>query len=1096
MAYSQSAACSSSSLSSLPARGAASRAIILSFLILFIAALTPAWGQQTKAVDHQGGPGGSHLPATKVEFKPGPFGPDGKVIFAVPDASARRFPNEIETPQEREGEMRAEAGLSNPSGKPVVKVMSSKQLSLLNWNPERLDPVQNPVLGGDFFKAEKKNPLQVPKGFKYKPGEPVKGPDFAGSGDTGYFPPDGGIAAGPYQVVETVNSTVNVYDKNGNLLSSQTLNNFFSPLGAPGTDFLYDPSMYYDQLTGRFWMLAVSENDSASRSNLLVAVSFSSDVTQGWYIFALDATYDGGGKSSNWCDYPHMGMDADAIYMSCNQFSFPSSSSSFQYAKVRIVSKDEFINLACCSWYDFWNLKEGFLNFYTSFAVRPALERWVGYNFGDFWVDAEGSGGSGSTIKVWQLTDPEDCCNGGNPTLNGNEQSVGSYDSPPAGAQPNGVTGLDTGGTRILYATYQFGHLSFGQTTSCSVGGATHSCAGFTEVDVSGYPSMSNVNDWVWAETGEDIYYPFVDQNVNSDKTMVYTRSDGSSTYPGAYYAGIPSSATCTLCIDGEVAMAYGQSNYSVIDGSGRNRWGDYQGASNDPDFLGIWVEGEYVSSSNSWAKEINSSYNSYFPIDSASPTSLAFGNEAIFGTAATQYVTFTNTGNATMYTSSTEISGDSSFFISYDGCRGLTLYPGASCFEGVSFDPSSLGSKSGFVIVFDNTSATEGYSSLSGTGVQAGTSTSLVSSLNPSVFGQNVTFTAHVSSLTSGTPTGAMKFYNGNNVVATVNLSSGSAQYSTASLGGGAHTISAVYQGSTLYVTSSAALTQQVNGVPTTTKVVSSLNPSTYGNSVTFTATVTANSGTPTGSVTFKDGGSPIGTTALSGSKATFATAKLAGGTHTITAVYDGAADFAGSTSGNLSQVVHKAVTTSKVTSAINPQQFHQNVTFTATVTSTAGTPTGTVTFHDAAGGFGTVALNGSGVAQRFINNLPVGNQPITVIYNGDTNFATDTSPKLTEVVNKASTTVALASSKNPQTHGKPVTFIATITPAFGGNTTGSVTFKDGSTTLGTGTVTGNVAKFTTSSLTTGTHNITAVYPGDTDFKNSASAVLKQVIN
>jgi len=1076
--------------------------VFLCGLILFTAAAVSAWGQeQTKQAEYQSGGGNKAMPATKVEWKPGPFGPDGKVHQVVPDAKARRFPNEVETQQEREGEMRAAAGLAFNTTKPPSNALSAQQLSLLHWNPNQLDPAKNPILGSELFKsAEEKNPfkLEMPKGFKNNSSTPIKGKDFAGFGDTGWFPPDGGIAAGPYQVVEVVNSSVNVYDKNGNLLSSQTLNNFFANLGTPGSDFLYDPSIYYDQVTGLFWLQATSKNTSPQRSNYLLAMSASSDVTEGWYIFAMDATVDGSTATGNWCDYPHMGMDADAIYMSCNMFDF--SGNNFQYAKVRVMTKDQFINLECCSWWDFYNLKEGFLNLYTSFTVRPALERWVGYGFGDFWVDAEGSGGSGSTLKVWQLTNATECCNGGSgPTLNGNEQGVGSYDSPPAAAQPNSVTGLDTGGTRVLFATYQFGHLSVGQTISCKQGGTTtDACASFTEMDVSSYPTMSNINDWYYSQpAGEDVYYPFVDQNVNSDKTMVYTRSDGSSTYPGAYYVGIPNSSTCTGCTDGEVAMAYGQANYSVIDGSGRNRWGDYQGASNDTDFLGIWVTGEYVSSNNAWAKEIDPSYNSYYPIDSPSPTSVPFGNQAIYSSAATQYVTFTNAGNATMYTYNTEITGDTDFYITYDGCSYLTLYQGASCEEGVSFYPRSIGAGTGYIIVFDNTSATYGYSTLTGTGVKAGTSTSIGSSLNPSTYHQTVTFTAHVVSLTAGTPTGSVVFYNGSTALGTVALSGGVAHFSTSSLPAGAHSITAQYSGSAIYLASSQALGQTVNQASTSTALVSSKNPSSFGQSVTFTGTVTSGEGTPlAGGITFKDGTIALSTVPIVSGVAKYTTSALSGGTHSITGTYQGSNNYAKSTSGVVSQVVTKVGSTSTVTSSVNPSSYHQSVTFTAKVTSAVGTPTGMVTFKNGTVILATATLNASGVATHTMSSLTVGAHSITAVYAGDTDHVASVSKVLAQTVVKATTKTALASSKNPSTHGTAVTFTATITPAFGGVATGTVTFKNGTTVLGTGTVNAsNKATFTTSTLAVGTHSITASYPGNADFTASASAVLKQVV-
>lgn len=1072
-------------------------------LVLFTAtALTTAWGQeQAKQAEYQSGGGKKMAPAMKVEFKPGPFGPDGKVHQVVPDAKARRFPNEFETPEEREGEVRAAAGLAITTSKPPSNALSSQQLSLLHWNPNKLDPAENPILNSELFKsAEAKNPikLDLPKGFKNNSSTPIKGKDFAGFGDTGWFPPDGGIAAGPYQVVEVVNSSVNVYDKNGNLLSSQSLNNLFANLGTPGSDFLYDPSIYYDQLTGLFWLQATSQNTSPQRSNYLLAVSATSDVTNGWYIFAMDATVDGSTSTGNWCDYPHMGMDADAIYMSCNMFDF--SGNNFQYAKVRVMTKDQFINLECCSWWDFYNLKEGFLNLYTSFTVRPALERWVGYGFGDFWVDAEGAGGSGSTLKVWQLTNATECCNGGSgPTLNGNEQSVGSYDSPPQAAQPNSVHGLDTGGTRVLFATYQFGHLSVGQTISCTQGGTTtDACAGFTEMDVSGYPTMNNINDWYYSQpAGEDVYYPFVDQNVNSDKTMVYTRSDGSSTYPGAYYVGIPNSSTCTGCTDGEVAMAYGQANYSVIDGSGRNRWGDYQGASNDTDFLGIWVTGEYVSSNNAWAKEIDPSYNSYYPIDSPSPTSVVFGNQAIYSSAATQYITFTNTGNATMYTYNTEITGDSDFYITYDGCSYLTLYQGASCQEGVSYYPTSIGAGTGYMIVFDNTSATYGYSTLTGTGVKAGTVTSIGSSLNPSVYHQTVTFTAHVASSTAGTPTGSVVFYDGGTALGTVALSGGAAHFSTSSLPAGAHSITAQYTGSAIYLTSSNAIGQTVNQASTSTALVSSKNPSSFGQSVTFTGTVTSGEGTPlAGGITFKDGTIALSTVPIVSGVAKYTTSALSGGTHSITGTYQGSNNYAKSVSGVVSQVVTKVGTTSTVTSSVNPSSYHQSVTLTAKVTSAVGTPTGTVTFKNGTVVLGTGTLNASGVATHTLSSLTVGAHSITAVYAGDADHVASVSKVLTQTVVKASTKTVVTSSKNPSTHGTAVTFTATITPAFGGTATGTVTFKNGTVVLGTGTVNAsNKATFTTSTLAVGTHSITASYPGSVDFTASASAVLKQVV-
>jgi len=293
------------------------------------------------------------------------------------------------------------------------------------------------------------------------------------------------------------------------------------------------------------------------------------------------------------------------------------------------------------------------------------------------------------------------------------------------------------------------------------------------------------------------------------------------------------------------------------------------------------------------------------------------------------------------------------------------------------------------------------------------------------------------------------------------------------------------------------------VNQAGTTSVVTSATNPSVFGQSVTFTATVTAvapGSGTPTGSITFLDGSNALGTATLSGGKATFKTSALAAGPHTITVSYSGDGNFVTSTSGPMTQAVNQAATTTKVTSSANPSIFGESVTFTATVKAVApgsGTPTGTVSFLDGSTSLGTGTLSG-GTATLSISTLAAAAHSITVVYEGDANFLTNTSGILTQTVKQAATTSSVSSSVNPSVSGQAVTFTATIAPVSpgSGTPTGTVTFDDGSTVLGTITLTNGTASFTTSTLAVGTHSIKIVYAGDTNFKTSTSAVLKQVVN
>ncbi len=189
-------------------------------------------------------------------------------------------------------------------------------------------------------------------------------------------------------------------------------------------------------------------------------------------------------------------------------------------------------------------------------------------------------------------------------------------------------------------------------------------------------------------------------------------------------------------------------------------------------------------------------------------------------------------------------------------------------------------------------------------------------------------------------------------------------------------------------------------------------------------------------------------------------------------------------------------AGTTTALTSSPNPSAYRQAVTFTAVVASGLGAPPDgeKVTFKKGTTVLGTGTLSG-GSASFTTSALPVGANYIKAVYGGDSNFAASTSKAVSQVVNKATTATTLTSSLNPSNFGQSVTFTATVTPQFSGTVKGSVTFYDGATALKTMYVSGGVAKFTTSTLTSGAHSITATYNGSTSFIGS-SASLTQTVN
>ncbi len=293
-------------------------------------------------------------------------------------------------------------------------------------------------------------------------------------------------------------------------------------------------------------------------------------------------------------------------------------------------------------------------------------------------------------------------------------------------------------------------------------------------------------------------------------------------------------------------------------------------------------------------------------------------------------------------------------------------------------------------------------------------TTTTALASTTPSVFGQSVTFTATVAAVSpgAGTATGTVQFSDGGvSLGNAVTLTSGSATSAAiTSFGVGTHNITAAYSGSSSFITStSSAVSQVVSKANTTTALASSVNPSLFQQSVTFTATVAATApgaGTATGTVQFFDNGSAIGSaiTLISGSATSAAITNFGGGTHIITAVYSGDASFFTSTSSAVSQVVTLLPrTTTALTSSVNPSLFGQSITFTATVAAVlpaAGNATGYVLFFDNGIGLTFAILSAGTATTAAISNFGVGTHNITAVYSGDASFVTSTSSAVSQVV------------------------------------------------------------------------------------------------
>ncbi|MGD0681221.1 MAG: Ig-like domain repeat protein [Terracidiphilus sp.] len=401
-------------------------------------------------------------------------------------------------------------------------------------------------------------------------------------------------------------------------------------------------------------------------------------------------------------------------------------------------------------------------------------------------------------------------------------------------------------------------------------------------------------------------------------------------------------------------------------------------------------------------------------------------------------------------------------------------------------------------------------------------TMVALTSSLNPSDFGQSVTFTATVTTGTGTLSTSStVTFFDGATQLGVVDVStSGVATFTISTLTVGLHPITATYSGDSQHFGSTGTLTpkpkQEVDEA-TATVLQSSGSPSVLGASVTFTATVTtpAGGGVPLdGTVTFTSGAvnlcSNVTLTFAAGTySATCSTAALPQGSDTITAIYSGdAAKYILGSSATLPQDV-QASSTPTLVSNPNPSFYGNTVTFTITVPTVGSTSaTGIIKIFDTIGAgpaiqIGTVTLvaGNSGIITFPTSSLPVSTialpDKIMASYVGDSNYAPLTSNTVNQVVNKATTSTAVSSLPNTGIAGGAEAITATVTVIQGVSTpSGNVTFTaDGTTNLGTIALNGVDTATVNPTLALGPHTITANYVGDADDATSTGNLPLSVV-
>jgi hypothetical protein len=410
---------------------------------------------------------------------------------------------------------------------------------------------------------------------------------------------------------------------------------------------------------------------------------------------------------------------------------------------------------------------------------------------------------------------------------------------------------------------------------------------------------------------------------------------------------------------------------------------------------------------------------------------------------------------------------------------------------------------------------------------VSANTTTSVAINPTSLLYGQGITFTASFAgvggSLTASQALGTLQiFVDGNLVSSQTPSTSGTATFTTSTLNSqplalGQHTYQAFYtgDGNNWRSSNSSLNVFSVGPQNTTTFVSASANPASVGQNVTFTATVVPNApgpntGVPPGFVEFFVDGNSVSFASLNNGTANFSTSTLSIGSHNITAQYfSNSVNFNGSTSAAYSESITGLPTATTVASSATLSVSGQLLAFTATIIPLmigSTLPTGSVNFF-VDGNLVDSNAPVSGDTASFLTSSPtifsVGNHSVTAQFvpTAGSQYSGSTSPAIVQTVVQADTTTALAATPNPANQGNLVTLTANVAPVLpgAGNPTGTVTFFNGGTNLGTGTVSatvsGGVATLSTSTLPVGADSLTAVYSGDTTFNTSTSAPLTETV-
>jgi len=409
---------------------------------------------------------------------------------------------------------------------------------------------------------------------------------FPGMAQTDFSPPDPTIAVGPGHVIIAVNRIFAIYSKNGTRLFQTAMKIWFGNLPDAGSSAFFDPRLIYDQYSGHYLILCDAIRVRDGRSWYFLAISRNSDPLGQWAFYELDMQLNGKHRAQITADFPGIGLDPAALYLTGNMFA---AGGKFVYGKIRVIPKKQLYSFGAIQWFDFWNMIDA--------TGVPAKNIQPAHCFGNTPVGylANTHESKGDLFSLWKVSKRVSA----KPILTLTGVSVSPYLIPPNAVQKGGGPRISTNDSGLTSAVFRNGSLFTAQALAFNWGSGTVSAIRFYEISKTG----NVVQEITYGADGKYYFFPDVMADTSGNVTLIFNRCSPSE-FAGIYFTGRKVTDP-----PGTLQSAHrlhaGRANYRDPNPNGLDPWGDFNGIALDPSDSSVWLFSEYVKSATDWATQV-----------------------------------------------------------------------------------------------------------------------------------------------------------------------------------------------------------------------------------------------------------------------------------------------------------------------------------------------------------------------------------------------------------------------------------------------------------------------------------------------------------